>query len=154
MRNGPRIRRQRGQVLIILFLGTLLFGGSAAGLGWLYGGNNYEQLRKQLKKQVAEPERRKSLGRILERLQSSAEGHSESHERQVRQLLAILERHDGSRAEVDGKLAEMDALNLFARQTLLDLRYELRAAASAEEWTGLFPPPAPIQGPPLSPAGR
>jgi len=143
MKTQLNIRRQRGQVLIILFLGTLLFGGSAAGLGWLYGGNNYEQLRKQLKAHVAEPERRKSLGGILKRLQSSAEGHSESHERQVRQLLAILERHDGSRVEVDGKLAEMDALNSFARQTLLDLRYELRGGMSAEEWTGLFPQPAP-----------
>ena len=143
MKTQLNIRRQRGQVLIILFLGTLLFGGSAAGLGWLYGGNNYEQLRKQVKKHITEPERRKSLGRILEQLQSSAEGHSESHERQVRQLLAILERHDGSRAEVDGKLAEMDALNVFARQTLLDLRFELRAGVSAEEWTALFPPPEP-----------
>ena len=143
MRRQLNIRRQRGQVLIILFLGTLLFGGSAAGLGWLYGGNNYEQLRKQLKTHIAEPERRKSLGRILARLQAAAEGHSESHERQVRQLLGLLERHDASRAEVDARLAEMDGLNVFARQTLLDLRYELRAGVSAAEWTALFPPPEP-----------
>jgi hypothetical protein len=137
-----RIPRQGGQVLIILFLGTLLFGGTAAGLGWIYGGNNFEQLRKQLKHAVPEPERRKPLGRILEQLQSSAEGYSASHERQAKQLVGILKRHDGTRAEVDAQLAQMDALNLFSRHTMLDLRYQLRAGLSAEEWLALFPPPA------------
>ena len=107
-------------------------------------GNGIDFLvRKQLKTQISEPERRKSLGRVLKQLQASAEGHSASHERQVRQLLGLLERHDASRAEVDAKLAEMDGLNVFARQTLLDLRYELRAGVSAAEWTALFPPPEP-----------
>jgi len=137
-----RIRRQRGQVLIILFLGTLLFGGTAAGLGWIYGGNNFEQLRKQLKQAVPESGRRKPLGRILEQLQSSAEGYSTSQERQAKQLTDILKRHDGTRAEVDAQLAQMDALNLFSRHAMLDLRYQLRAGLSVEEWTVLFPPPA------------
>jgi len=141
MRRPVSIRRQRGQVLIILFLTTVLFGGSAAGLGWLYGGNNFKQLRKQLKTVVHEPERRKSLGGILEDLGSAAQGFNESHERQVRGLLKSLERHDATRAEVDRYLAEMDALNRFSRTAMLDLRYKLREGMSAQEWAGLFPPP-------------
>lgn len=147
MRRPVNIRRQRGQVLIILFLSTVLFGGSAAGLGWLYGGNNFKQLRKQLKEVVHEPERRKSLGGILENLQSAAQGFNESHERQVRGLLQALERHDATRADVDRYLAEMDALNRFSRTAMLDLRYKLREGLSAQEWAGLFPPPQQVATP-------
>ena len=146
MRSGVNIRRQRGQVLIILFLGSVLFGGTAAGLGWLYGGNNFKQLSKQLKNVVQEPERRKSLGAILEDLQSSAQGFSDSHERQVRALLEVLERHDATRAEVEGSLSRMDSLNQFSRRAMLDLRYKLRDGVSAQEWAGLFPPPLPAPG--------
>lgn len=141
MRRPVSIRRQRGQVLIILFLGSVLFGGSAAGLGWLYGGNNFKQLRKELKTVVHEPERRKSLGAILEDLGSAARGFGESHERQVRGLLQALERHDTTRADADRYLAEMDALNRFSRNAMLDLRFKLREGVSAQEWAGLFPPP-------------
>ena len=147
MKTGVSIHRQRGQVLIILFLGSVLFGGSAAGLGWLYGGNNFEQLRKQLKQVVQEPERRRMLGGVLEDLQSSAQAFNESHERQVGKLLEVLKNPATTKAEVDRQLADMDALNRFSRQTMLDLRYTLRQGVSAEEWAGLFPPPGPAQGP-------
>jgi hypothetical protein len=147
MRSGVSIHRQRGQVLIILFLGSVLFGGSAAGLSWLYGGNNFQQLRKQLKQVVQEPARRKTLGGILEDLQSSARAFSESHERQVGKLLDILKDHDTTKAEVDRQLADMDSLNRFSRQAMLDQRYALRQHLSAQEWEGLFPSPGSAPAP-------
>lgn len=141
MRRGPNIFRQRGQVLIILFFSAMLFGGSAAGLGWIYGGNNFEQLRKQLKQVVPDEQRRKPLGQVLEQLQGTAEGYAGSHERQVRRLLEVLERHDGTPAEVDRILGDVDSLNAFSRKSMVDLRYQLRSGLSAEEWASLFPPP-------------
>jgi hypothetical protein len=131
-------RRQGGQVLIMLFLGALLFGASAAGLGTVFSKQSVKKIRAELKTIVPEPARRKALDASLDQLLTENEKLADAHREQGKRLLELMASHDAAPAAFDALTAQADALNLEARQRLLALRFELRSKLSAEEWRRLF----------------
>lgn len=137
------MKHQRGQVLIAIFLGTLLFGGAAAGLSALYGEHTIKRLHKAVKAQVHEPARQKALSGIIDELGAAAEAYDSSHAKYVERLLDAFARHDTQPAEVAQILADLDGLNRFSRQALLERRMELRDLLSPAQWSALFAPTAP-----------
>jgi len=139
-RRTPR-RRQRGQVLILLFLGTLLVGGSAASLGTVFSDARIKQIRASLKALVSEEPRRKSLDGTLDRLHAESRQAASIHGDQSKKLLELMQRHDAEPADFDALLAKADALTLESRRRLLDLRFELRQQLSSGEWQALFRQP-------------
>jgi hypothetical protein len=132
-------RRQGGQVLIMLFLGALLFGASAAGLGTVFNKQSVKKIRAELKTIVPEPARRNALDASLDQLLTENEKLADAHREQGKRLLKLMASHDAAPAAFDALTAQADALNLEARQRLLALRFELRNGLSAEEWRRLFP---------------
>lgn len=140
------MQRQRGQVLIILFVGTLLFGASAGGLNAVFDESSLKSMRKELKVLIAEKERRQRLDRILAEMQDSGKRFAGERERHGDRLLALMSQHETAPAEVERLLADADSTNLQFRHILLGLRDELRASMSSDEWRALFKPasaPAP-----------
>jgi len=129
--------RQRGQVLIILFFGALLFGASAAGVGTAYDKATVKSMRTELKSVVPDSDRRQQLEALLDAWQKEGKQLLDGHHRHAKALLVVLERHDAKPADVDRILADVDDLDAAARTRMLDLRFELRKSLSAEEWVAL-----------------
>lgn len=138
MRSASGRRGQRGQVLILLFLGALLFGASAAGLGTVFDKQSVKHLRERIATLVAEDDRRKALDGVLDRMLDEGARLADGHQEQGKRLLQLMQRHDATPAEFDALTAEADALNLDARRHLLDLRFALREKLTADEWRALF----------------
>lgn len=132
--------RQRGQVLIILFLGTLLLGGAGMGLNAVFGEQSLKSIRKELKVLVPDGERRRQLDGILKRMGAAGDRFASDHKRHGTDLLLVMSRHEATPADVDRLVQEADSTNRELRRTLLDLRDELRSSVSAEEWRMLFRP--------------
>ena len=143
-------RRQRGQVLIAIFLASLLFGGAAAGLSALYDQVSIKRLHKAVKAQIQDPQRRQSLAMILDELDAAATSYSTSHARLASRLLEALERHETTRSAADQFLAELDALDRFSREALLQRRMQLREQLTVAEWNALFPIQPDADHPPAS----
>jgi len=128
--------RQRGQTLIIIFLGALLLSGTAASL--LDSGKSATELRKEIGHLVADEDRALRLDGVIERMEKETGRFRSEHDDLGRQALALMERHETRPSEFGPLIERADALNAGARKTLLDLRFELRRSLSAEEWRSLF----------------
>ncbi|HVY04736.1 MAG TPA: hypothetical protein VHB46_02045 [Burkholderiales bacterium] len=132
------MRRQRGQVLIALFIGSLLVGGSAAGMRVLFDPDSTASLKKNLESQIADKDRLRRLDAVLDRLHDEGVKMQDDRERHGKALLALIQRHDATTAEFDTLLAGADADDAGSTRHLLDLRFELRQALTSEEWEKLF----------------
>jgi hypothetical protein len=133
-----RRRGQRGQVLIILFVGTLLLGASAGGMDTVFSEGAVHTLRKELKGVVTDAARRHKLDPVLDAMDAEARRFSKEHGRLGSELLELMAKHDATPAEFDQLLAQVDTVNAQSRNVLLDLRFRLRSGLSAPEWKQLF----------------
>jgi uncharacterized membrane protein len=133
-------RRQRGQVLIVIFLGALMVGGVAGGSSVLFGGKRAHDLRKELQSLIPDSGRRESIEALVKAIEKE-DGRLESARRHhEREILAAMERHDATARDFQALAAPADAVDAESRETLLDLRFKLRAALSDSEWRALFAP--------------
>lgn len=131
--------RRRGQVLIIL-LGALFLGGSAAAIGGtFFTGRSVTQIDKALKKAIDDGPRRKTARKLVERWGEDAEKFLERTEKRKRSLLKSLQRHETSRESLDASLAEQEADLELITKKILDHRFALRAKLTTEEWAEVFP---------------
>lgn len=137
--------RQGGQALILIFLGSLLLGGSSAGFGLIQGGRSVHDLQKDVKTLIPQEDRRRRIDAILDRWQDQAKSFDRSRSRFGKDFFALMHRHDASRPEFDRLIGEVDSVNSESRRTLLDLRHELRDSMTADEWRAVFRPPAANQ---------
>ena len=132
--------RQRGQALILIFLGTLLIGGAMGGSGLFHTGRQIAELRERASTVVQDSFRRDAVGKTLDALEGEAKAYGSERTAIEKDAFAALERHASTRADLEVILARADALNARARETFLSRREELRARVNAEEWAGLWAP--------------
>ena len=133
-------RSQRGQALIILFLGTLLLGGAAGGAHGLFGAHQRHQLRKHIEANVTDPVRREALDFTLEAMEREAT-HRESEQAAIeKELFEAMARHDTAPAVFDLLTARADAQNAATNRTVLDLRFQLRVQLTETQWRSAFAP--------------
>ena len=128
---------QRGQTLIIIFVGAFLLG--AAGATLLDSGKSANELRSELAKRVPDEARLQRLYSVIAGMEKETERLASEHDRLGREALALLARHDAKREEFDSLLARAETLNAGSRRTLLDLRFALRQDLSPDDWRALFP---------------
>jgi hypothetical protein len=138
MTRSPSRPRQRGQVLIMIFLGTLLLGVSAGGMDSVFSERSIKALRKEMKSAVPDAARREKLEPLISSMDTEIRRFSSEHAHMGGELLALMARHDATPADFDRLLAQVDTLNTQSRNILLDLRFRMRAELSAQEWERLF----------------
>ncbi len=140
---SPGARRQRGQVLIAIFLGGLLFGGAAGSAVVWFGGRTPKELAKAI--DAAEPDetRRKAADDVIKRLKKEIKHLNSERSKFDKQALRAFERHDTTPEDAAKLRSRADALNQESEAALLDLRFELRAQLSETQWREVFPAPAP-----------
>src|SRR5262245_6815761 len=128
---------QRGQALIIIFVGAFLLG--AAGATLLDSGKSANELRRELAKRVPDEARLQRLYGVIAGMEKETERLASEHDRMAHEALDLLAKHDAKREEFESLLARAGTLNADSRKTLLDLRFALRQDLSPEDWRALFP---------------
>lgn len=134
MKQAPSRLRQRGQVLVMIFIGTLLLGASAGGMDSVFSERSVKALRKEMKDAIPDAARRDRLEPLISAMDAEIRRFSGEHARQGGALLALMARHDATPVDFDRLLAQADTLNTQSRNILLDLRFRMRAELSAQEW--------------------
>jgi len=135
-----RRRTQRGQALILIFLGTLLLGGAASGAHGLFSAHQRHQLRKHIEATVTDPVRRKALDFTLEAMEREAAHRSSEQADLEKALFDAMARHDTAPVMFDELTARADASNAAANRTVLDLRFQLRGQLTDTQWRSAFAP--------------
>ncbi len=130
--------RQRGQTLIIIFLGMLLLGGASHALNEGLPGGSIKELRNQIKEVVKDPERKKALLAELDDWEKDSKGHSERYAAIVKDALEGFEKPDRTATDFEQAFSSADALNADIEQSFLNKRETLRGQLDAAEWRQIF----------------
>jgi hypothetical protein len=129
-------RGQRGQTLILIFLGTLLLGATAA--GGVFGGTPLPVLRERVRETMSDQAQRARVDLTLDRIAAEAKGLDEERGQFEKDAFALLARHDATLADLQPLVARGDTLHQRRREAFLDLRFELRGELTAPQWRAVF----------------
>jgi Glu-tRNA(Gln) amidotransferase subunit E-like FAD-binding protein len=128
---------QKGQVLIIL-LGALFLGGSAATIQTMATGKSIETLESDVKRIVKDPDRAQAVLKILEQWKAEGTAFWKAQENHQEALHALIARHDATR-EAFAKL-EVSIASVDARYTeeFMNIRASIRENMTRQEWQAVF----------------
>ena len=132
--------RQRGQTLIIIFLGVLLLGGANHAFNHTPGGS-IKELRSKIKDTVQDPQRKEALMAQLDGWEKERKAHDDAYGKLVKDVLAGFENPAGTQADFEHLFQQADQLNTETERIFLDSHDALRGQLSDEEWRKVFPPP-------------
>ncbi|MGC3965265.1 MAG: hypothetical protein QM803_18645 [Rhodocyclaceae bacterium] len=133
---------QRGQVLIAIFVTTLLIGGSISVMSSdALGGRAISALRKDVPHIVQDETRRKQIDDVLDDMEKTQKKIGDKHADNAKRWLALLAAHDSARQQFEDLAATVEVENRQQRDDFVALRFRLRDLVSADEWRQLFPPP-------------
>jgi hypothetical protein len=141
----PSGRTQRGQTLILIFLGSLLLG--TATTGGVFGGVAVPQLRAHVREAMSDQAKRAQVDLTLDRIAAEARRDDEQRAQFEGEVFAQLARHDATPAELQALVARGDALRQDMRGRFLDLRFELRGQLTTAQWKTVFEGAAAPVGP-------
>ncbi|QJR10593.1 hypothetical protein DSM104443_01657 [Usitatibacter rugosus] len=135
-------RSQRGQALIIIFLGTLLIGGAMGGSsGLFHTGQQVRDLRERANNAIQDDLRREAVSRTFDAIETDLKSYTADRTALEKDAFVAFENHGATRADFEILFARADGLNAKARETFLSQREALRARINAEEWVVLWTPP-------------
>jgi hypothetical protein len=129
-----------GQVLIVLLGGLLLGGSAAAGCHFLTG-RTASEVNKALKQSVEDTPRKKAARAVVKHWSEDAKGFLKRTEKRRKSLLELIKRYETQRSAIEAKFAEQDADVDRATGVVLDRRFVLRGELPAEYWSAVFPAP-------------
>jgi hypothetical protein len=129
-------RGQRGQTLILIFLGTLLVGGAAT--GGVFGGASVPVLRQHVREVMSDQAQRARADLTLDRMAAEAKRDDEERRQFEKDAFAQLARHDATPADLQPLAERGDALHRRYRDAFLDLRFELRGELTEAQWRAAF----------------
>ena len=124
-------------IAIVTILAIFMFGRS---------GNVAQEYRvadQRIKKVVTDPQWRDQALHIVEEMKKTAEASAKEQHKSVDSLQHLLDRRTASKGEIDAALQPMLANDHATADKLLDMRFQLTGVLTREEWTQVFPPPAP-----------
>jgi hypothetical protein len=132
-----RGKTQSGQVLIII-LGTLLFGGSAAVVGTLGTGESIHELKSKFGHAVKDPKRARAVNDLLERWEKEGKAYDEATARSHAAIIKLAHRHDATRADFQAVNSEVDARDARAVDRFVDTRASIKQQVTSQEWQTVF----------------
>jgi hypothetical protein len=128
---------QKGQVLIIL-LGALFLGGSAATIQTMATGKSIDTLESDVKRVVKDPGRAQAVLKILEQWKTEGTVFWKAQESHQEAIHALIARHDATREEF-AKL-EVSIASVDARYTeeFMNIRASIHENMTRQEWQAVF----------------
>lgn len=130
------IRRQHGQVLIIIFGAIFLGGGLAAGV--LSSGTALKAMKKEIKALELDENREEQALDILDRWKKAAKPVMKTHSKRSDEIIKLLEEQHTSGAALKGLFSKQTSEMQDAEDQILMIRDELRTVLSKDEWGRLF----------------
>jgi hypothetical protein len=131
------VRRQRGQVLIIL-AATLFMGGSAVVLGTLATDESIDTIKSRIRSVVKDSDKSRAAQQAVERWRDGAKAYFKASNADHEAIVALVKRHDAARAEFDAVNQRMDERDARVVLDFIATRESLRKQLTREEWTALF----------------
>jgi hypothetical protein len=131
---------QKGQVLIIL-LGAMFLGGSAATIRTMATGKSIDTLESDVKRAVKDPVRAQAVLKILEQWKTEGTAFwkaQESHQEAIHTLIA---RHDATREEFATLEASIGSVDARYTEEFMSIRASIRENMTPQEWQAVFGKP-------------
>ena len=127
---------QRGQIMLII-LGSLIFGGGAA-IGTFASGKSVESLRKDVQKMQLEETRRTEVLGVFDRWEAISQPALEDFEDYGQALLELMGQQQASPDQFRELMNRQRDSARHAEDQLLPLREQLGATLTRSEWDRLF----------------
>jgi hypothetical protein len=124
--------------MLIILIGALLFGGSAAVLGSFGTGHTIDELQARVKRVVKEPDRAQAAHRVLEQWKAESKIYEKATAQSHESILKLARRHDATRAEVDAANRATDATDAQAIERYVAVRQALKEHLNSDEWAAVF----------------
>jgi hypothetical protein len=134
-RRLPARRNQRGQTLILIFLGAVMIGGGA---GALFGGRTLSDLRSRVREVMTDQAQRATVDRTVDKLEALMKRYESDRDQFEKETFAALARHDTTPDEFRALADRADALGAGARKEFVDVRFELRGELTDAQWRTVF----------------
>jgi hypothetical protein len=131
------IRRQRGQVLVII-VGTLFLGGAGLATGVISSGDSLKARKKSIKVLNLDDARQDQALDVLKRWKKTAKPVWKMHLKKGDEILDLLEDQYTTEVELRELFAEQADNTADANVQVEGLRDELRAILSQNEWDRVF----------------
>ena len=129
--------------MLIILIGALFFGGSAAVIGSLGTGHSIEELQSRMTRVVKDPGRAEAAHRALEQWKEEGKAYGKASTGSRQAMLKLAHRHDGTRAEAQAIHREIDARDAQTIERFIAVREALKEHLSGDEWAAVFSPSAP-----------
>ena len=127
---------QRGQIMLII-LGSLIFGGGAA-IGTFASGKSVESLRKDVQKMQLDETRRTEVLGVFDRWEAISQPALEDFEDYGQALLELMGQQQASPDQFRELMDRQRDSAKHAEDQLLPLRDQLGATLTRSEWDQLF----------------
>jgi glyoxylase-like metal-dependent hydrolase (beta-lactamase superfamily II) len=131
------IRRQRGQVLVII-VGTLFLGGTGLATGVLSSGDTLKDMTKNIKALNLADARQDQALDVLKRWKKTLKPVWKAHSKKGDEILDLLEDQYTTEVELRELFAEQADNTADANVQVEGIRDELRAILNKDEWDGVF----------------
>lgn len=131
------IRKQRGQVLVIL-VGALFLGGAGLAAGVMASGDSLKKLEKSVKSLNLDDAREDQALDVLKRWKKAAKPVHKAHSKTGGVLMDLLEDQYTSAEALAEVFSEQADLTAGAEVQVVAFRDELRAILSISEWGRVF----------------
>lgn len=131
---------QKGQVLIIL-LGALFLGGSAATIQTMATGKSIDTLESDVKRVVKDPGRAQEVLKILEQWKTDGTVFWKAQDYHQEALHALVARHDATREEFAALEASIDSVDARYTEAFMNIRASIHENMTRQEWQAVFGKP-------------
>ncbi len=125
--------RERGQVLILLATGWLLFGGGAASTLVVYD-RPASEIKKAVKRVITDEDRRNVILADIGNWEYVQEKDDEKVSAGRKELLKTLRRKDAQRSELEPVMAKLDQTFILMDRDFLNLRFRVKKQVTGAEW--------------------
>ena len=129
--------------MLIILIGALFFGGSAALIGSFGTGHSIDELQSRLTRVVKDPGRAEAAHRVLGQWKDEGKAYGKATTGSREAMLKLAHRHDGTRAEAQAIHREIDARDAQTIERFIAVREALKEHLSGDEWAAVFSPSAP-----------
>ena len=107
----------------------------------LFGGVSPEAIKESVASIVRDAQRVEAIEVILDEAQETVDGYSEQLDDITDRIVELHADHGATRAQYHAVLEQAHDAMVDARTKLLDLRFEMKARMTQEEWEAVFPAP-------------
>ena len=125
-------------MLIAAIVILLLHGSNTATLLW-----PYEETLQHIKQDVTDEARRKEAVDIVHQMKTVNKAFAKQREKSVEALAKLAGNRESPAADLQQASEPLIAEDRAAAESLLDLRFQLKSALTANEWAKVFPPGQP-----------